>query len=301
MMNETKKHSKAGNTKRLSTIKLKMMLSVGILMIMAVVGFSLIAQAEENHLPRLFLVSLGTGDPDNITLRALNTIKKSSVIFCMDRVEGQFPGMLDGKDVHKTSVSVHRAFMREGANRDEALREVNRISGIVRKAVAEGKTVSVLDYGDPTIYGPNMWFLEAFEDLHPEIVTGVSSFNMANAALKKGVTAGERTRSVVLTNGSDVEILAAARTSMVFFTMHEDVPGIVKKLKNVYPPDTPVAVVANAGFRQKEKIIQGTLATIEEKIRQENFSLYLVYVGDFLTKCYGIEQAQVKAALQTKP
>lgn len=277
---------------KLSQNKRILLYAVAILLLTAITGFSIVANAEDKPQPRLYLVSLGTGDPDNITLRALNTIKKSSVIFCMDRVDGQFPGLLDGKEVHKTNVSVHRTFMRKSDKQDEALREVDRISRIVRKAVAEGKTVSVLDYGDPTIYGPNMWFLEAFEDLNPEIITGVSSFNMANAALKKGVTAGENTRSVVLTNGTDVEKLAAARTSMVFFTMHEDVPGIVKKLKNVYPANTPVAVVADAGFRQKEKIIQATLSTIEEKIQKEELSLYLVYVGDFLTKRYGIKPAQ---------
>ncbi len=269
--------------------KIKIILTIWILFAVMPAVYSPVAVAQEKPETQLYLVSLGTGDPDNITLRALNTIQKSSVIFCMDRVAVQFPGLLDGKEIHRGTLSVHKAFMRSDGDRREGLEEVKEISRIIRKSVGEGKTVSILDYGDPTIYGPNMWFMEVFEDLNPEIVPGVSSFNVANAALKKGVTWGEKTRSVILNNGTDVEQLAAARAAMVFFTMREDVPGIVGKLKGHYPSETPVAVVSNAGFRDKERIIQGTLATIEEKIKGEKLSLYLFYVGDFLTKRYGID------------
>jgi precorrin-4 methylase len=207
----------------------------------------------------------------------------------MDGTRKAVPDLFRGKEVHDTAVLVHRTFMMRQSDPEKALKEVERIEKIVRKAMSEGKTVSVVDSGDPTIYGPNMWFMEVFEDLDPEIIPGVSSFNAANAALKKGVTSGETTRSVVLTNGLDAEKLAQAGTTMVFFTMHVDVPGIVKKLRLYYPPQTPVAIVANAGYREKEKIIRGTLDTIGEISKGEELSMYLVYVGDFLTKRYGIK------------
>ena len=44
-----------------------------------------------------------------------------------------------------------------------------------------------------------MWYVEAFEDLNPKIIPGVSCFNGANAALGKGVTSGEKAHSVILT------------------------------------------------------------------------------------------------------
>jgi precorrin-4 methylase len=259
------------------------------MLIAAIACASAVAGAEGSRRGRLYLVSTGTGDPENITLRAVDVIRNSQVVFCPDYVRKQFPDILSGKEFHDTSTLVHRTFMKKEGGREEALKEARRISGIVRKAVAEGKTVSVVDGGDPTVYGPNMWFMEVFEDLDPEIVPGVSSFNAANAALKKGVTSGETTRSVVLTNGLDIEKLAAARTSMVFFTMHVDVPKIVERLKPFYPPDTPVAVVDHAGFKGKEKVVRGTLGDIVEKTKGEKLSLYLVYVGDFLTRRYGID------------
>ncbi|MFW5908879.1 MAG: SAM-dependent methyltransferase [Desulfosalsimonas sp.] len=243
--------------------------------------------------PGLYLVSSGNGDPDNITLRALNIIKHADIVFCRKDAVKDFPKLLKGKQIEETSVNVHRTFMTENkAGYPEALREVQRVSGIVRSAVAEGKTVVVLDSGDPTIYGPNMWFMEVFEDLSTEIIPGVSSFNCANAALKKGIAAGEHTRSIILSNGKDIGKLAEARTSMVFFTMHLSLQDIVANLKPHYGGDTPIAIVANAGYSDKEQIYRGTLDTILEKTKGEKLPIHLVYVGDFLTKRYGIEQAK---------
>jgi len=174
------------------------------------------------------------------------------------------------------------------------LKEFNEINGIIRQAVKEGKTVSVLDSGDPTIYGPNMWYMEAFEDLKPEIIPGISCFNAANSALKKGVTSGKKAHSVILTasfgkeeyTGSDsIEKLAENQSTMVFFTMFLNMEEVVKKLRVNYPPETPIAIVLYAGYKEKENVIQGTLDTILEKTKGEKLPHeHLIYVGDFLTK-----------------
>lgn len=137
-----------------------------------------------------------------------------------------------------------------------------------------------------------LWFMEVFEDLTPEIVPGVSSFNCANAALKKSVAAGEKTRSIALSNGMDMEELAKAKTSMVFFTMHLSLQEIVSRLKPYYGGDMPIAIVGNAGYRDRECIYQGTLDTILDKTKGKDLPVHLVYVGDFLTKRYGIKEAE---------
>lgn len=247
--------------------------------------------------PGLYLVSVGNGDQDNITLRALNTMKAADIVFCRKDAVKDFPHLLKGKQIEETSLNIHRTFMRKKtADYPKALQEVKRVSGIVRSAIAEGKTVVVLDSGDPTIYGPNMWFMEAFEDLNPEIVPGVSCFNCANAALRKGVAAGEKTRSVILSNGMDIEKLAEAKTSMVFFTMHLSLQDIVAKLKPHYGGDTPIAIVGNAGYSKKECIYRGTLDTILEQTKGKKLPIHLVYVGDFLTKRYGIKETEKELA-----
>ncbi|MGB9590920.1 MAG: SAM-dependent methyltransferase [Candidatus Kryptoniota bacterium] len=260
--------------------------------------------AKDASKTHLYLVSVGSGDQDNITLRAINTIKDSDIIFCDKRIRDKFSVLLADKEIHDTGFGIfgiygktpEEAKKNKRFNYEEKLKEFNEINSIIRQAVKEGKTVSVLDSGDVTIYGPHMWYMEAFEDLNPEIIPGISCFNAANAALKKGVTSGKKTHSVILTasfgkedyEGTDsIEKLAANQSTMVFFTMFLNMEEVVKKLRTHYPPDTPIAIVIYAGYKEKEKVIHGTLDTILEKTKGENLPHeHLIYVGDFLTNRY---------------
>jgi precorrin-4 methylase/uncharacterized GH25 family protein len=253
---------------------------------------------------QLYLVSVGNGDPDNITLRAVTTIKASDIVFCHERIQKKFPELLKGKEIHDPGFGIFRVYGKTRAqlkgnkrfNYDEKMKQFREISAIIRNAVKAGKTVSVLDSGDPTIFGPNMWYMEAFEELNPKIIPGVSCFNAANAALGKGVTSGEKTHSVILTasfgrehyDGPDsVEKLARNQATMAFFTMFMKLPEVVKQLETQYPADTPVAVVQHAGYREKERVIRGTLATILDAVKADPVDFeYMIYVGDFLTKRY---------------
>ena len=45
-------------------------------------AFTKSAAAQWETRTQLYLVSIGSGDPDNMTLRAVNTIKDSDIIFC---------------------------------------------------------------------------------------------------------------------------------------------------------------------------------------------------------------------------
>jgi precorrin-4 methylase len=263
--------------------------------------------ALEGPKTNLYLVSVGSGDQDNITVRAINTIKDSHLIFCDKRIRDKFSVLLHDKEVHDTGFGIfgiygktpEEAKKNKRFNYEEKLKEFKEIDSTIRKAIKEGKTVSVLDSGDPTIYGPHAWYMEAFEDLKLEIIPGISCFNAANAALKKGVTSGEKTHSVILTAsfgkenyaGADsIENLAAHRASMVFFTMFLNMEEVVKKLRTHYPPETPIAIVLYAGYKEKENVIRGTLDTILEKTKGEKLPHeHLIYVGDFLTKRYKVE------------
>jgi len=211
---------------------------------------------------------------------------------------------LKGKEIHDPGFGIFAIYGKKPEeakknkrfNYEEKIKELNEITTIIRNAVKEGKVVSVLCSGDPTIYGPNMWYLEAFEDLNPEVVPGISCFNAANAALRKGVTSGEKAHSVILTasfgreeyTGPDsIEKLAHHQATLVFFTMFMDMGKIVEKLRTHYPADTPIAIVLFAGYKNKERIIHGTLDTILEENKGEKLPFeHLIYVGDFLSKRY---------------
>lgn len=261
------------------------------------------AGAADNDSTRLYLVSVGNGDPGNITLNAVETIRDSDIIFCHERLKDKFPDLLEGKEIYDPGFGIFAVYGKERDeykssrfDYDKKMAEFEKISDIIRTAVKQGKTVSVLCSGDPTIYGPNMWYMEAFSGLNPDIVTGVSCFNSANAALEKGITSGIKAHSVILTatfgnedyQGPDsVEKLARHQATMAFFTMFMDLGSVVDKLKTHYPGDTPVAIVQHAGYPHKERVILAELDTILDKTKDMDLGFeYMVYVGDFLENSY---------------
>lgn len=250
---------------------------------------------------RLYLVGVGPGDPDLITLRALEVIRRAQVVFCTEGIREKFGPQLEGKEVIGGYWRLFPYYGKDPATlpaeeRAEAERLAQRrkeFTARVRQAVAQGKTVAILDHGDPLIYGPWEWCLEEFEDLHPVVVPGLSAFNAGNAALRKGVTSAELTKAVILTSTDwpgktdTIDKLAAHCSTMVLFTMRAELPELVKKLLAGYPPDTPVAIVKYAGYAQKEEVIRGKLGTLLDQVGSQRLPFeYLLYVGDFLEHRY---------------
>jgi precorrin-4 methylase len=250
---------------------------------------------------RFFLVGVGPGDPDLITLRAIATIKKADLVFCSPGIHEKFSRSLEGKELVHGYWRLFPYYGQdpselEGEERrrcEEIAGKRNEFIGMVRRAIGQGKTVAIVDSGDPLIYGPWAWCLEEFEDLHPVVVPGVSCFNAANAVLARGITTSDRTKSVILTAADwagktdTIDKLSVHQATMVLFTMKTEFKEFIDKLSINYPPQTPVAVVKHAGYAGKEEIIQATLGTILDRIGQERLPFeYLIYVGDFLTHRY---------------
>ncbi len=245
---------------------------------------------------RYVLVGVGAGDPDLASLRALKVIEEADVIFAHKGISERFGAQLQGKQViegyhrlfpfygRKCSELTEAERAREGMSCEEYHRKQAELASMVRKAVSEGKTVAMLDNGDPLIYGPCSWTLTELQDLRPEVVPGLSSFNAANAALGAGVTEGRGSHSVLLASGWSVDEMAVHRATMALFTMRTEFGKFIDSLSKHYPPDTPVAIVSSAGYKEKENVIRGTLGTIHDQVGGEGklpFE-YLLYVGDFL-------------------
>lgn len=259
--------------------------------------FILITDSSSLYASGLYLVSTGVGDVDNLTLRAYEVIKKADIIFCSKWTCERMKDLIKGKEIYDAGFGIFHLFYKKDSEEkfrdtnikihqfdvEEKKKELKKITKVIREAVKQGKTVVVLEDGDPTIYGPHIWYMEAFRDLNPEIVPGISCFNAANAVIKRSITNG-KARSVTLASGfSDLENLAKTGTNLVIFTMRiKDITEILKKLEKYYSPETQVIFVLYAGYKDKERVIKGTFKDIYEKIKEIQFPFeYLVYIGDF--------------------
>jgi precorrin-4/cobalt-precorrin-4 C11-methyltransferase len=110
------------------------------------------------------------------------------------------------------------------------------------------------------------------------LTPGVPAFAAAAASLGRELTVPEIAQSVVLTRVSGrasampsterLEAFAATGATLVLHLAVHAIGKIIEPLIPFYGKDCPIAVVAHASWPQ-ERIVQGTLATIRDKLVAE--------------------------------
>ena len=128
-----------------------------------------------------------------------------------------------------------------------------------------------------------------------EVIPGVSSFLASAAAIKKEFTLPNVSQTVICTRiegrtpvpeRESLESLASHQASMAIFLSVYMIDRVVESLLKHYPKTTPVAIVQRATW-EDQKIVLGTLETIEEKVREANINKTAqILVGNFLGKEY---------------
>ncbi len=297
--------------KSTSAIKTAILIGLSLLMTMTAQAAD---QSTAQAKGKMYLVSTGTGDADNMTIRARDIITRADILFAMGGGREQFAGLLKGKEVHdaghglfgmgsqqkkpsrasnkpaeKAKAAKQAASKRPRKSPEELAQQQEETRKIIRDGIAAGKTVVILDNGDPMIFGPHAGYLREFADLSPVVIPGPSSFNAANAALKSSVVGGPA-RGVTLTHarlddGRD-QILAKMISdgfTLAFF-MVRNLDEFVATLGKNLPETTPVAIVANAGSSAQERVIRATLGTVTASVKaeykEEKLPSYLLYVGE---------------------
>lgn len=242
---------------------------------------------------QLFLVSLGVGDPDNLTVKARDLLLKADVLLGSESDREPFQEIFQQRPIHAAGHGLFTPMFRRHATEEEAQAVEAEVRALVRNSIQAGKTVAVLSYGDPTLYGPRVGYLHEFHDLDPIVIPGISAFNAANAALACAITNGEGNQSVVLSlaknanpqyDGRDtLNQVGQGRPALVLFTMKMQLPLVVEQLRNNYPADTPVALVWHAGHQARQRVIRSTVDSLLQLPEAQSLPFEcMLYVGDFL-------------------
>jgi uroporphyrin-III C-methyltransferase len=213
----------------------------------------------------VFLVGAGPGDPDLITVRGLDAIKKAEVLV-YDRLAN--PDLLSHAPDKTERIYVGKRPGKPSVSQEQ----INRI--LVVKA-NEGKLVVRLKGGDPFVFGRGGEECEALaeEGILYEIIPGVSSAIAAPAYAGIPLTHRGQARSFTVVTGytkneseqfDNWEHLAHSDTLVVLMGMKK-LPDIISRLYLFgRSPDTPVAIIEKASYRNQRTVI-GTLETIVEK------------------------------------
>lgn len=229
---------------------------------------------------KLYLVSAGIGDVDNITIRAHKILENADIVFAMPFIQRIYSSLLQGKEVYDAG----HAFFTDSNVNSAKDNDEDKVRKIIRDAYSQGKCIAILDFGDPTLYSPQSAYLREFSDLNPQVIPGISSFNAANAAIGQEIT-GKYEVPVVLTEAMEcnerLDLLASTGATLIFFTMRMNLAKTVEQLKKHYAKDTPAIIVCCAGIREKEVVLRSTLDEIVDLAKARNIPWeHLLYVGD---------------------
>ncbi|MCL2046078.1 MAG: precorrin-2 C(20)-methyltransferase [Oscillospiraceae bacterium] len=228
---------------------------------------------------KLYGIGTGPGDPELLTLKAINTIERCSVI-AVPKSSGDGERVaysivekyVIGKQLHEC----HFPMVRDLEERKKA--RLLAAEGLV-KHLDDGKDVAFVTLGDPTTYSTYMYMHEIVvsQGYEAEIVPGITSFAASAAALGISLCEGDETLMIIPASQNErIEELLRQPGNKVIMKSGRDLAGVLEKLKELgYGDKTKVACEVSMENQQLymsideyEKAPEGgyfTLVIVKEK------------------------------------
>ncbi|RJX34931.1 MAG: hypothetical protein C4525_05760 [Desulfarculus sp.] len=242
---------------------------------------------------RLFVIGMGCGDTSLLTLDALSRLAQAEVLVAPKDIEKRFAFYLRGKQVLFDPMAVgKKPFTAPGTHKKVADRQRLRAEQAaaaerIKKVLASGKSVAVLDWGDPMVYGSWRWLADFVPQEQLTIVPGLSAFNAGSAALKRDITCrGAVAISDPFTLLKDPGLakqLAAKNATLVVFMGLPKLKQVLGVVERAYPPQTPAAVVLRAGYAQAQRVVRAPLQDLAAELAKiKEGWLGVIFVGPCL-------------------
>jgi uroporphyrin-III C-methyltransferase len=240
--------------------------------------------------PRLTLVGAGPGDPELITVKAINTLKSADIVL-YDALVGE--KILELIPANIPSLPVGKRAGAHSFQQDD----INEL--IVEFAYLYGHVVR-LKGGDPFVFGRATEEIEfaAKHGIETTVVPGISSAIAVPAAVGIPLTARGESESFWVVTGTTMKgavsgdiTLAAQSTATVIILMGlnkiEEIMGIFSSHGK---SATPVAVIQN-GTLPNQQVAVGTVESISGIAREKNIEApAIIIVGDVVRYAHDIEK-----------
>lgn len=250
------------------------------------------AGCPENQYGRLLVIGVGPGDSSMLTLQSISAIAAADSFIASADIVERFGLYLAGRPVLYDPLECSSRYMAK-KNPDMSPGQVRELVDSNRKhhgmviadEIESGRTVAVLDYGDPTVYGSwSYWIPDVIPREKIKVFPAISSFNAGNGMVGGNIM---YSGSAVITTPEGMEsdpglVSQAARhgdTVVIFLGLH-DIDRLMPLLEKTWPADTPVAVAYKAGYEREEFLLRTDIAGMLEKIKQHGENhLALIYIG----------------------
>lgn len=221
---------------------------------------------QSDRLPgAVWFVGAGPGDPELITVKGRALIERAGAIL--------FAGSL-------VNAAATRWAPTNCVIADSKDMTLEQMSAWLIEQAGQHETVVRLQTGDPGLYGALIELVQPLDaaGIAIQVVPGVSSAMASAAAAVESLTLPEVTQTVIFTRmegrtpmpeGESLEVLAAHHSTLCIFLSITLLGRVTAALTAAgWSPEAPVVVVHKASWPGEEKIIRGTVATIQGLCRE---------------------------------
>ena len=220
---------------------------------------------EPLALGKVWFVGAGPGDPELITVKGRALIERAGAIL--------FAGSL-------VNAAATRWAPADCVIADSKDMTLEQMSAWLIVQAGRCDTVVRLQTGDPGLYGALIELVQPLDaaGIAIQVVPGVSSAMASAAAAVESLTLPEVTQTVIFTRvegrtpmpeGESLEALAAHHSTLCIFLSITLMGRVTAALTAAgWSPDAPVVVVYKASWPGEEKIVRGTVATIQALCRE---------------------------------
>ena len=207
---------------------------------------------------KLYVVGIGPGGREHMTLKAVEAIKISQVIVGYTPYIEYLGNLMEGKEIFSTGMKG----------------EIERCKVAIEK-VRQGKTTAIISTGDAGLYGMAGPILELKEEIEVEIIPGVTAAFSAASELGSPIMHDFASISLsdLLTPWKVIRnrLEKAAEGDFVITIYNPRSKGRKEHLKKAVDimlkyksGETPVGIVKNSG-RSNRSIVLTTLANIDDE------------------------------------
>jgi precorrin-2/cobalt-factor-2 C20-methyltransferase len=259
---------------------------------------------------KLYVIGVGPGDPELLTLKAIRVIKESPVI-CVPkgREEGSSLALsivqkitnLDDKEIieayfpmrkTRTSTEVQKCRSAEAKTSDDVPSGLpdfrssalsseldtkwKQTAETILNKLKEGRNVAFLTLGDPSFYSTFYYLYNKLFELHPalniEIIPGVSSINASAARAEISLGLGDDKIAILPANYmNDLKSALDAFDTVVLMKVHKVFDQIVDLLQEMDLIDK-ASCISQAGM-EDEKIFKDI-----RNVKQEDLSYFSMVI-----------------------
>ena len=248
-------------------------------------------------LGEVYLIGAGPGDPDLLTLRALQLLQQADVVL--------YDRLVPAAVLERARREARRIFVGKSHDNGADRTPQEDIHELMTRLARQGLKVARLKGGDPFIFGRGGEEVEvlARHGIPYLVVPGITAALGAAAAAGIPLTQRELSQSVTFVTGHSAEsdsldwrTLAQGRQTVVFYMGVGNLEPIVARLSAAGAADTLPAALIERATLPGQRILRGTLATIADLGSRAGISPpALLIVGEVVAASLAAEPAALPA------